>query len=319
MILIERKETNPFFNIAAEEYVLKNYNQDVLMVWESTEAVICGKHQNSFAEINLPYVRKNKIPVIRRISGGGTVFHCPGNFNISILKANPENKNLIDFKSFTQTQIKFLEQFKVNASFEGKNNLRVNGNKISGNSAHLFKNKSLHHGTLLFEADTKTLNSIINPSFTNYKDKSVKSVVTEVVNLSQIINPPLGRDEFKKHLIKFLSDYYHIEEIKSFSEEETALINKLIEEKYNKWDWNYAYSPDFVFTNEIKFNEEIVKCKIVISKGRIQSANFSLKEIDELFNSLIGKRFFYDEILQSLNELKAKKNIIDLTLNILNL
>ena len=176
MILIERTETNPYFNIAAEEYILRNFKEDVLMLWESDESVILGKHQNAYAELDLGFVNGKGIPVIRRISGGGTVFHGPGNINITVIKSSDREFGYIDFKEFTKALMKFLKEFGIETKFEGKNNLTINGLKFSGNSAHIFKSRVLHHGTILFDADLDTLDALINESSENFKDKAVKSI-----------------------------------------------------------------------------------------------------------------------------------------------
>ena len=129
MIFVRRPQTNPYFNIAAEEFILKNSSEDVLMLWQSEPSVVVGKHQNTMAEVNMDFVRENNIPVIRRISGGGTVYHDLGNINLTQISTFRKTNQLIDFRKFTKPVIAFLKQFGLEASFTGKNNLTVNGKK----------------------------------------------------------------------------------------------------------------------------------------------------------------------------------------------
>ncbi len=152
MLCIYLKNTNPYFCLAAEEYFLKNFDDDIFMLWQSDDTIVVGKHQNALGEINYRFVRKNNITVARRISGGGTVFHDSGNVNFSFIK-NVKSSAEISFKQFTEPVVNTLAKLDIIATTSGRNDLLIEGKKISGNAEHIFKKRVLHHGTLLYNSD----------------------------------------------------------------------------------------------------------------------------------------------------------------------
>ncbi len=268
MIFINRTETDPFFNIAAEEYVLKHFTDDVLMLWQSRPSVVVGKHQNLVAEINLNYTRQKDIPVLRRISGGGTVYHDLGNLNYTYIRNEENRERLIDFKGFSEPVIEFLNTLGIKAEVEGKSNLVVAGKKFSGNAAHVFKNRVLHHGTLLFNSNLDELEKVIRPANAQINDKSIKSVRATVANLADKLKNPLTVKEFRNQLAGFLIAFYGIDKIHSFTLRDKEAIKTLINEKYGTVDWNYGYSPAYEFENRIGNASLFIKVK----KGIIEQA-----------------------------------------------
>src|SRR6056297_1030797 len=152
MICIKNEDTNPYFNLAAEEYVLKNFSDNVFMLWRNAPSIIVGNHQNTLAEINTEYVKENNIDVVRRLSGGGAVFHDLGNLNFTFIKNIDKSKDKVDFSTFTKPIIDVLQNMSINAKFEGRNDIVIDGKKISGNAQHSNGNRMLHHGTLLFSS-----------------------------------------------------------------------------------------------------------------------------------------------------------------------
>lgn len=321
MIFIERKESNPHFNIAAEEFVLKNFDEDVLMLWESKDSVVVGKHQNAFAEINYPYLVEHRIPLIRRISGGGTVFHCKGNLNVTVLKQSKDKNGYIDFKEFTTPLIEFLKEFDLDAKFEGKNNLTINGLKFSGNSAHIFKNKTLHHGTILFEAELSKIENIINTKSELYSDKSVKSIVAKVTNLKPLMDDKTDYNLFKNKLKIFLFKYYNISKIHQFSKYEKSEILKLMQSRYKSWEWNFAYSPSFELSNEIVHDKDTFSCNIKIKKGLIDEGVIKQNgtTLNPLMNIIKGKKLMKLSIKSALTESGLDTEMINIISKLLQL
>ncbi len=280
MIFINQTTTNPLFNIAAEEFTLKHFSEDVLMLWQSERSVIVGKHQNLVAEVNLHYTRTHNIPVIRRLSGGGTVFHDPGNINYTLIQTKENRNRLIDFKRFSAPVIEFLKTFGIQADIEGKNNLVINGKKFSGNSAHVFKNRVIHHGTLLFNTNIDQLEKVIRPSKAQISDKSVKSVRATVMNIADALYSPMSISEFKSKLTTFLKDYYQISRSVSFSKDDVNTIKVLIEKKYATIDWNYGYSPAYEFENRVDDAELYLTVKKgVIEQIKLTGFDSSLAEV----------------------------------------
>jgi len=271
MIFIRRRQTDPFFNIAAEEYVLKQFKEDVVMLWQSKPSVIVGKHQNVLKEVNTGYTLKKNIPVIRRISGGGTVYHDPGNLNYTVITTETNREKLIDFRKFTKPVIGFLETLGIRAEFEGKNNLVINGKKFSGNSAHVFKNRVMHHGTLLFNSNLDILNKVIRPVVKEkIEDKAVQSIRAKVTNIRDHLDTKPDMEEFKVYFQKYLLNYSSINKIQELRKTDIQTINKLADEKYKTWEWNFGYSPVYVFRNEIQG----IKVEMKVKSGKIIDAFF---------------------------------------------
>ncbi len=292
MLLVENNSLNPYFNIAAEEYLLKEYEADVAMIWRSNASIIVGKHQNTLAEINLDYVIQNRIPVVRRLSGGGTVFHDPGNVNFTFIFRH-EKEKLVDFVAYTRPVVLFLQLLGVHAKFEGKNNLKVNGIKISGNAEHVYKNKVLHHGTLLFNANLEHLEEAIKAKEENFVSKAVKSNRMRVQNISHLIDPSITCEEFLARFRLFLTDYFKGIESFSFSAADIERINQLSNDKYQTWGWNYGYSPTFILTNTGCINGTPVSVRLHVARGKIVSIDqflISNTDYSTFLNSLLTSK-----------------------------
>ena len=296
MLIINRSQTDPYFNIAAEEYLLNNMEQDCFMLWQNEPSIIVGKHQNALAEINYSFVKENSIPVIRRISGGGTVFHDLGNLNFTFISSG-EKEKLVNFKKFTQPIIEVLNQMGIPASFEGKNDLRVNGLKISGNAEHVYKNKVLHHGTLLFSADLGFLNQAIKSIPERFQDKAVQSVRSKVANISNFLKEDIPIETFKQKIISHIkSSNKGITEY-SLSAEDLIAINNLVQEKYNTWQWNFGYSPGYMFETKLHLYKQIIPIEIFVKNGIINKIELQGKtpiNINFLKKLLIGEHHEYD-------------------------
>jgi lipoate---protein ligase len=278
MLFVRNSSLDPWFNIAAEEYLLKHFDKEIIMLWRSRPSIIVGKHQNTLAEINLEYVRKNDIPVVRRLSGGGTVFHDPGNINFTFIK-KADKENLVNFRSHTQPVIDFLQSLGVDARFEGKNDLRINGLKISGNAEHIHKEKMLHHGTLLFDSDLEKLNEVIKAKEQNFESKAVKSVRSRVANISRFLQTPISARDFMEKLEMFFFQQYPTLERYDFNTDDIRAINRLKEDKYVKWEWNFGWSPAYVFQNKIRFRKLDLVLKMKVNKGRIEFADISIDNV----------------------------------------
>ena len=305
MINIVRNDTDPFFNIAAEEYIFKNIPEDIFMVWNNEEVVVVGKHQNAFSEIDQKYVKENNIPVIRRITGGGTVFHDDGNLNYSLIFHKNKNAQ-IDYQRNTNAIIEALKGLGLNAALQDKSNITVDGIKVSGNSEHLFKNRILHHGTLLFSSDINRLEKIKGNKLDSYSDKAVKSIRKEVVNISDILEKKMSFNEFSDYIRNFLTEYYKPSKSISLNSQDKAEINKLIEGKYSKWDWNYAYSPNFEISKSIEYLNSVHHFTFKIKSGHIIKTEYSGNA-----HSIQGK-------LEKLEKIAFKPDLIEKKLISLN-
>lgn len=303
MLVFESTTTNPFFNIAAEEYLLKNFSDDCFMVYQNSPSVIVGKHQNTLAEINYQFVKEKNIPVIRRLSGGGTVYHDMGNINFTFIKnAQIENK-LVDFQKFTKPIIELLQQLGADAKFEGHNDIRINGLKISGNAEHVFKKRVLHHGTLLFNSDLNILNESINSPKGIFEDKAVKSRRSIVTNIKNYLNEEISVEEFKERLLKYIiSTNLETKEYK-FSLNDIESIKNLITKKYTTWDWNFGYSPSYNLKNSIKTSQGDIDFSLVVEKGIIVSVKINgLSDHHAIEQALAGIRHNESSVRETLKQ-----------------
>ena len=274
MFCINLDTTDPFFNLAIEELLLKNSKEEYLILYINDPAVIIGKHQSGHREVNTKFVTENQIPVIRRISGGGTVFHDHGNLNFSFIRQSESGKQ-IDFRKYTRPVIDFLKSVGVEASFEVKNDLKVDGLKISGNAEHVYRNRVLHHGTLLFSTSLEMLRNSIRRDTSCYISRAVISNPSSVINLNGILSRFHNIHELRSEMINYF--------LKNFSDlvlykpvpEELLQAEYLSSSKYGTWEWNWAYGPEYIFQNKFEISETLHSCNLFIKDGIIRKCSIS--------------------------------------------
>lgn len=296
MLSICSESHDPFFNLAVEEYLLQNRKEDFLILYINDPCVIIGKHQVVHREVDAIFIEEKKIPVIRRISGGGTVFHDRGNLNFSFIKQSEAGKQ-VDFRLYTEPVIDFLLTLGVYSVFEGKNDLTVDGLKISGNAEHVFRERVLHHGTLMFDVAIDDLRQSIKPKSDNYSTRAVESNRTSVTNLKGRLKNINSTEEF----LKSMQNYFirNMSELQTYylSDEELSAVQLLTDSKYKTWEWTYGYGPQYTFTGWIVINEKSHNCRIVVKDGIIWECN--IEGSDEMKcagKKLIGCRHMYRDM-----------------------
>jgi lipoate---protein ligase len=256
--------TDPFFNIASEEYFMRNFTEEFTILYRNDASVIVGKHQNTMAEVNRRYLVERNIPVIRRISGGGTVYHDPGNLNFCFIRNSEEGKQ-IDFKKHTRPVIDFLGSLNIPATLGPKNELQVNGLKFSGNAEHVYKTRILHHGTILFDANLTWLYESIRPMSGLFTGRGVKSNRATVTNLSNLINPPIDIVTFSRMLYRWLLHGETNHSNYLLTEKDIKAIQELAEVKYKTNQWNFGYSPAYTYRKY--FLAETYPAEIILSSS----------------------------------------------------
>ncbi len=269
MLCIYHESTDPYFNIATDEYILRHIEEDCFMLWRNDNAIIVGKYQNTLAEINYDYVKANNIAVVRRISGGGAVYHDLGNLNFSFTHSG-KDKNLTDFQKFTQPIIDVIRSLDIDARFEGKNDLMIDGRKFSGNAAHVYKNKILHHGTILYSSKMRNVSEALRINPVKYQDKAVKSVPKRVTNISEHLKEPLSLEDFTKKLMDYVIDTTPGSRLYSFTEEDIRQIQKLRDKKFATNEWNYGQSPDYSFKKSIRTPGGVLEMNLEVKHGIIE-------------------------------------------------
>lgn len=313
MRCILRKETDPYFNIAAEEYVFKQFADDTFMLWRNDPSVIVGKHQNTFAEINHQFVEEKGIRVVRRISGGGTVYHDHGNLNFTFT-SRAEHNQLVDFNKYNRVIVTVLGKLGIDVLTGPRNSLYIDGKKISGNAEHVYKDKVLHHGTLLFNSNIENLQNAIKPAKLSYEDKAVKSISSQVVNITDSLQVSLTIEEFAEFIIAEMLKLDSEAHIYTFTAEDIRQINLLKEEKYTTWEWNYGYSPTFSFSTIFHTGNQPFKVSISVRNGTIDDIGSSnqesiAEEYHQLINILKSTRLKETDIITKLKHHYSEEQI----------
>jgi lipoate-protein ligase A len=269
MLCISLKTHDPYFNLALEEVLLRNRKDEFFIIGINDPALIIGKHQVAHMEADTRFITENKIPIIRRISGGGTVFHDYGNLNFTFIR-NSEAGRQVDFRRHTRPVIDFLVSQGVNATFEGRNDIRVEGLKISGNAEHIHRNRVLHHGTLLFSSSLDMLRNSIRSDKSCYASRAVSSNPSPVINLKDKLPEFSDINEFSQELMHFLSEFLPDFEIYDISREDTEEASALANAKYKTWEWNFAYGPEYIFNNTFQSGEILHSLNLTVIDGIVK-------------------------------------------------
>ena len=304
MIFIENEGiTDPSINLALEEYALRNFDfsQDYLLFYINEPSIIIGRNQNTLEEINHEYVEENGIHVVRRISGGGAVYHDLGNLNFSFI-TNYDKSKLNNFLQFTSPIIDILQEMGLNAELSGRNDIQVDGRKISGNAQYSSVKRMFSHGTLLFNTDLGEVSNALNVKMSKIQSKGHKSVRSRVANISEFLSNEMSIEDFRAHLLEGL--YKNVASFKSYrlSEKEWEEVYKLREEKYANWDWNFGKSPKFNIQRNKRFPVGEIDLRLDVEKGFIKNLKiygdfFGRQPIEELENHFKGVRYEKNDII----------------------
>ncbi|RKD90000.1 lipoate--protein ligase [Mangrovibacterium diazotrophicum] len=311
MLIIDSPSNNAYFNIASEEYLLKQYpNEEIFLLYVNAPSIIVGRFQNTLAEINLDYVTQNQIKVVRRMSGGGAVYHDLGNLNFSFHTPLAGDDDFSDFSKFTQPVVDLLNGLDVPARLEGRNDLLVDGKKFSGNAKLARNGKMIQHGTILLDSEMSVLSEALKINPLKFRDKAVKSARARVTNLIDYFPGGMTVEEFKQLLInQILQENETNTIIHQLNPVEVAKIEALAAEKYSTWDWNFGGSPAYNFNKAIKVPAGFIELHLDVKKGVIQQTKifgdfFASRAIEELEEKLNGQLHETEHIRQVLSSVK---------------
>lgn len=320
MLLIYNDKTNPYFNLAMEEYFLKNFCDDIFILWRNEPSIIVGKNQNTLSEINIEYVKENNIPVVRRQSGGGAVFHDLGNINFTFI-AN-DKKGFSDFKRFTQPIINLLRTLDIDATFSGRNDLLIDGKKFSGNAQYNYKNRVMHHGTLLFSSQISDLSNALKVNPIKFEGKGIKSVKSRVTNIREHLKKDISILEFKDLIINYLLNTNSNNKTYDLTNDDIDNIWLLANNKYNSWEWNFGNSPKYSLTNQLKYPGGNVEFNLNVEKGIIKNIKFfgdffGESDVSYIENLLVGIKHDEDSIKDALNLIDINNYFLGANIEIL--
>jgi len=307
MIFIENEgHTNPKLNLALEEYVLRNFTSqsDYLLFYINEPSIIIGRSQNTLEEINHDYVEENNIHVVRRITGGGAVYHDFGNLNFSFI-TNHDSTSMSNFKKFTQPVINALSKIGVEAELIGRNDILVNGKKISGTAQFSTGKRMISHGTLLFDTNLGEVANALQVKMSKIESKGHKSVRSRVANISEFIDKPLTIEAFRALLLNGLYEEREPFETYHLTPEEWKAVNTLKEEKYDVWEWNYGRSPKFNIQSSKRFPVGEIDVRLFVEDGylvelKIYGDFFGKESLENIEKLLAGVKYDKREITEKL-------------------
>lgn len=307
MILIDNENNNdPQINLALEEYIVRNFeaDEDYLLFYINQPSIIIGKHQNTVEEINADYVKENNVIVIRRISGGGAVYHDFGNLNFSFL-TKYDSKKVNNFVQFVQPIVDALHDLGVKAEMTGRNDIIAEGRKISGNAQFSTMKKMFSHGTLLFDSNIENVVSALNVSGDKITSKGIKSVRSRVANITEFLENPMTMADFKAHLLKEIFKNEPQIEVYQLSEKQWEEVYQLSKEKYQTWEWNYGRSPEFNIQRKKRFDFGQIDVRMSVKDGYIETIKIfgdflAHGDLEIIENQLVLARYSQQTIKEKL-------------------
>ena len=306
MRYLRNNHTDPYFNMAFDEYCLEQLTIDepVFFLWQNRPSVIIGANQEVHTEVNLDYLKENNISLVRRVTGGGAVYHDFGNLNYTIVGRSDDLER--DYPEYTRYMLQALQKLGVQATMSGRNDILVEGRKVSGFAKRVCKNRLMIHGTLMFDVNLEQLTQALCPPESKLQSKGIASVRSRVANLCEYLPEITDISLFKQHLENILSNNYADQEW-TLSPKDIQNIEQLAHDKFEKWEWIYGHSPRATLNFSEKLTCGTVHIHLNIAENRITSCKFRGDFIgnlptNELENALTGLPYDRDSISRFLEQ-----------------
>jgi len=306
MLYMETNSLDPTWNLALEEAAQEwDQNEEIMMLWQNDNAIIVGRYQNAEKEINFDAANRLGVKVVRRSTGGGTVYHDLGNLNYSFIRPVDYTKKL-EMTALSKPMEQALNFMGIPALAQGRNDITLEGKKISGTAQRIHSNRLLHHGTLLFDSNLDVLMSVLNVDPTKIISKGINSVRSRVTNIREHVSPEQFQD--MKTFWSGLIDAFAKESPLTRVNPPAELLDKarfLQETKYQTWEWNFGSAPAFQYRNTKRYPGGNLEIDINVENGLISQCRIcgdflGLVELDELENSFIGLKFSETDVLKKL-------------------
>lgn len=311
--------TDATLNLATEQYIFDHFprNQSYFMLWQNRKAIVIGKHQNTTAEINEDYVRNNNVQVVRRLSGGGAVYHDLGNLNFTFI-SDVENLESLNFRLFCTPLINVLKEMGIHAKLSGRNDLTIDGLKFSGNSQYVRNGRVLHHGTILFSSDLDAVEQALCVDRTKIQAKGIQSVRSRVTNICDHLPSGETLSQFRQQLLSHVIAQNSATPC-TFTEADLLAIRELQMQRYSSWDWNYGKSPECTLLKRRRVDGcGLIEILISLNHGLIDSIVFqgdffSLDSLRDLCRKFIGIRPTKDDYTQALLDVNIPRYFVGLS------
>ena len=311
MRYLKNLHTDPYFNMAFDEYCLEHLKLDepVFYLWQNRPAVIMGLNQEVNTEVNLAYLQQNDIALVRRVTGGGAVYHDLGNLNYTIVGRSEDLER--DYPEYAGLMMKALQTLGVPATLSGRNDILVEGRKVSGFAKRVCKNRLMVHGTLMYQVDLEVLTQALCPPATKLQSKGIASVRSRVANLCEYLPELADIQQFSHRLEEILSNQYTDQEY-VLDAEELENIQRLANDKYAQWEWIYGRSPKATLTHSARLACGTVEVHLTLNENRIASCRFGGDFLGNLpatdvENALQGVVYDYQSICKCLSDIQIKQ------------
>ncbi len=319
MVYLKSPSTDAAFNLALEQYVFDEMDRDCeyFMLWQNKNAAVVGKNQNTLEEINQSYVEEQGIQVVRRMSGGGAVYHDLGNLLFTFIVDGGELSRM-DLHAFCYLVARALGKLGVEAVVGGRNDITIDGKKFSGNSQYIKGGRILHHGTLMFDSNLAVLSQCLRVSADKIQSKGVKSVRSRVTNIRDYLRQDISLEEFTRFLVESMEEERPMER-HVFTAKELERAEEIRREKYGRWEWNYGASPRFTVRKKRRVEGcGQIEAFIVVKEGKIAELSFygdyfGNRDTKELARGLTGCPLERQALLRHLAETEVEEYFHGLT------
>lgn len=304
MLFVENFNTDPYCNHALEEWLMENYEEDCFMLWRNQKAILLGRNQNVYSELNLPYVKERGIKIVRRITGGGAVFTDEGNIMFTFISQGGR-QNFTDFRKFAEPVLSAMQSLGIPAEFTGRNDMVIKGRKFSGNAQCVYGGKLLHHGTLMYSADTGEMGKALKVSSLKLRDKGVASVKSRVTNISGHMPAPMDIEEFRAYLLDSVMKKAGSSRLLRLSEGDWDKVKSKAANKHATPEWIYGHNPAFNTRRETKFPGGIIQIHLSVVRGRLENVKifgdfFGDKDVGNIEKALAGTLYETEAIRNAL-------------------
>ena len=319
MKYIVNNSHNPAYNVALEAYAFRELlaEDELFILWINEPTIVIGKHQNAIEEINKTYTDEHGIHVVRRLSGGGAVYHDLNNLNYTII-SNKSQEGAFDFKTFSQPVIETLADLGVTATFTGRNDLEIDGKKFCGNAQAYYKGRMMHHGCLLFDVDMTVLGNALQVSKDKIESKGVKSVRARVTNILDELPEKMTVEAFSNQLLNKMKESYPDMTEYVFSDDDLKNIQALADQQFGTWDWTYGEAPEYTIKRSVRYPAGKITTyanveKSVIKGMKLYGDFFGIKDVADIEQALIGLRYEYPDVLAKLETIDTTQYFTNIT------